>query len=121
MVGFGRRHLGRRLFVALLARASTTWTERRNSAEADRRAEWTLRLGAFVGFLSATHGEARTPVLADQSQTRAAVTRVWVPVSRVGWMTGANAGEWLTGMSWAIRPACSASRYRSGSVPPSIQ
>ena len=37
-----------------------------------------------------THGD---------SQARAATTRAWVPVSRVGWTTGANPGEWFTGMS----------------------
>ena len=42
------------------------------------------------------------------SQASAATTSAWVPVSRVGWMTGAKLAEWLTGMSWEIRPAFSA-------------
>ncbi len=42
------------------------------------------------------------------SQARAAATMAAVPVSRVGWMTGAKIGEWLTGMSSATRPASAA-------------
>jgi hypothetical protein len=44
------------------------------------------------------------------SQASAAATSAWVPVSRVGWMTGAKFGEWLTGMSCCTRLACSAAR-----------
>ena len=44
------------------------------------------------------------------SQTSAATTSASVPVSRVGWMTGAKFAEWLTGMSCATRPASSAFR-----------
>jgi hemoglobin-like flavoprotein len=55
------------------------------------------------------------------SHASAATTIAWVPVSRVGWMTGANAAEWLTGMSWATRPALSAAAYMAGSVPPMPQ
>ena len=39
-----------------------------------------------------------------------AVTNAWVPVSRVGWMTGAKSAEWFVGMSSATRPAASALR-----------
>lgn len=44
------------------------------------------------------------------SQASAAVTIACVPVSRVGCTNGAKYGEWLTGMSWAMRPAASAVR-----------
>jgi hypothetical protein len=52
--------------------------------------------------------EARAPRFDQASQGSAATTRAWVPVSRVGWTTGANAAEWLTGMSWATRPSAAA-------------
>jgi hypothetical protein len=42
------------------------------------------------------------------SQARAATTRAWVPMSRVGWMTGAKRGLWFTGMSVLTRPASTA-------------
>ena len=44
-----------------------------------------------------------------------------VPVFNVGWMTGANFGEWLAGISLAIRPAASASRHCTASMPPNAQ
>ena len=44
------------------------------------------------------------------SHSRAATTIACVPVSSVGWTTGAKFAEWFTGMSWAIRPASSARR-----------
>jgi hypothetical protein len=36
---------------------------------------------------------------ARHSQASAATTSAWVPVSNVGWTTGAKPAEWLTGMS----------------------
>ena len=47
--------------------------------------------------------------LSGASHARAATTSASVPVSSVGWMTGANPAEWFTGTSWATRPARSAS------------
>ncbi len=41
--------------MALLAQAFTIHNKRRDSAEANRRAEQTLQREAFVDFLSATH------------------------------------------------------------------
>lgn len=55
------------------------------------------------------------------SQASAATARALTPVSRVGWMTGAKVGLWLTGMSWASVPFLAASAYRSGSMPPMPQ
>ena len=59
-----------------------------------------LRHGDHPGVLSTAGYPA--------SQARAATTSAEVPVSSVGCMTGAKPGEWLTGMSWATRPAVSA-------------
>src|SRR4051812_5842326 len=57
----------------------------------------------------------------DASASRAATVMARTPVSRVGWMTGANLGLWLVGMSSATRPASCAVRYVSASVPPTYQ
>jgi hypothetical protein len=42
------------------------------------------------------------------SQATAATTRAVVPVSRVGWSTGANFAEWSTGISCEMRPVATA-------------
>ena len=42
------------------------------------------------------------------SHAIAAATMACVPVSRVGWMTGAKPGLWLNGMSWEMLPASAA-------------
>src|ERR671921_842533 len=55
------------------------------------------------------------------SQASAPTTSAWVPVSRVGWTTGAKRAEWLTGTSWATRRAASAASYTAASVPPTNQ
>ena len=44
------------------------------------------------------------------SQAGAAATSAVVPVSSVGWITGAKRGEWLTGMSLPTRSSASALR-----------
>ncbi len=46
----------------------------------------------------------------EASQASVATVSAWVPVSSVGWITGANVGEWFTGMSSLTRPAASAFR-----------
>lgn len=48
--------------------------------------------------------------LVPRNASSVAVTMASIPVSSVGWMTGANRGLWLVGMSSAMRPACSARR-----------
>ncbi len=55
------------------------------------------------------------------SQARAATVMALTPVSRVGWVTGAKVGLWLTGMSWAMVPFLAAAAYRSVSMPPMPQ
>ena len=60
-----------------------------------------------------TTGDRQAPTVI---MTRSLVTatpvrrRASVPVSSVGWRTVAKVAEWLTGMSWDTRPACSALR-----------
>lgn len=71
----------------------------------ERPSKWSPQISTVPGSATMATGALRC-----YSQARAAATRAWVPVSRVGWMTGAKVAEWLTGMSWAIRPACSAVR-----------
>lgn len=44
------------------------------------------------------------------SQVRAATTSALIPVSSVGWITGAKAAEWLTGTSCRTVPRSSAAR-----------
>ena len=55
---------------------------------------------------SAVRGcEARRRTAQLTSASRAAVVIASMPVSSVGWITGAKRGLWLVGMSSAIRPA----------------
>ena len=54
------------------------------------------------------------------NQAPAAASMACRPVVRVGWMTGANCGEWLLGMLLRL-PAATALAYWSGSVPPTNQ
>ena len=41
-------------------------------------------------------------VVHDANQARAATTRAFTPVSKVGWITGANRGLWLVGSSLSV-------------------